>query len=190
MPEFAVFRGNCPGNVNKDAKYAVRSGRTGPVVALTYCTTDDERWYMTTEDHSELVAMVNAVKTAQGQAPNGSFYINEYKQVIVPVIGSDDYFLAGTYERPLRFGFEGRILSGEPIDWSGNPLSPGDEWVGPHPGIPYVLAAGGADIYYSFSPRPNVEKRVKLSKVIDPAVAGAVAAMVRPIRATVADASM
>ena len=53
--------------------------------------------------------MVNAVKTAQGQAPNGSFYINEYKQVIVPVVDSVDYFLAGTYDRPLRFEFEGRL---------------------------------------------------------------------------------
>ena len=54
--------------------------------------------------------MVNAVKTARGQAPNGSFYINEYKQVIVPVVGSTDYYLAGattgrcglsSRERPL-----------------------------------------------------------------------------------------
>jgi hypothetical protein len=166
-------------NVAKDAKYTIRSGKTGPVVALTYNTGDDERWYMTTEGHPELVAMVNAVKTAEGGAPNGSFYINEYKQVIVPVIGSSDYYLAGDYEKPLRFEFEGKILSGEPFDWNGTPLSPGAEWTGPHPGIPYVLAAGGSDIYYDFSPRPNVQKRMKLSKATDQLTAEAVAAIVR-----------
>lgn len=179
MPEFPVFRGNCPANVSKDAKYSVRSGKTGPVVALTYNTGDDERWYMTTEKHPELVSMVNAVKTAHGGAPNGSFYINEYKQVIVPVVESSDYYLAGVYDKPLRFEFEGKTLSGEPVAWDGTPLNPGGEWTGPHPGIPYVLAAGGNDIYYSFSPRPNVEKRVKLTKVIDPPTAVEVAAKIR-----------
>ena len=39
----------------------------------------------------------------------------------------------------------------------------GDTWTGPHAGIPYELAATGNDIYYRTFPRPNVEKRVKLS---------------------------
>ena len=36
---------DCPGNVAKDAKYTVRSGQTRPIVALTYNTKDDEKWY-------------------------------------------------------------------------------------------------------------------------------------------------
>jgi hypothetical protein len=179
MPEFPVFKGNCPNNVNKDAKYTVRSGPTGPIVSITYNTRDGEKWYASTELHPELVAMVNAVKSAHGGGLNGSFYINEYQQVIVPVVGNDEYYLAGTYSKRLRFEFEGKILSGEPIDWQGNPLSPGDAWVGPHPGVPYVLKAGGTDIEYRFSPRPNVEKVVKLSKVIDPAKALSMAAKIR-----------
>src|SRR5262245_61327406 len=103
MPQFPIFRGNCPRNVSKDAKYSVRSGKTGPVIALTYSTYDDERWYMTTEQHPELVTLVNRAKTAHGNKPNGSFYINEYKQVIVPVADSDTYYLTGIYDRPLRF---------------------------------------------------------------------------------------
>lgn len=182
MPEFPVYHGNCPRNVSKDAKYSVRSGKTGPVIALTFCTDDDERWYMTTEKHAELVAMVNAVKTAHGAPPNGSFYINEYKQVIVPVVDSETYYLAGNYERPLRFEFEGQTLSGEPVDLSGNPLSPGHEWLGPHPGIPYVLAAGGKDIYYSSRPRPNVEKRFMLGKAIGADAALEVASQIRAVK--------
>ena len=46
MPEFPGFSRKLPANVAKDAKYTVRSGRKGPVVALTYNTGDDERWYM------------------------------------------------------------------------------------------------------------------------------------------------
>lgn len=175
MPEYPRFAGNCPRSVSKDAKYSVKQNKIG----MIYETPDDEIWRATTEEHPELVALVNAVKVAHGNGPMGSFYINEYRQVIVPVIGSSHYYLAGVYDRPLRFEFEGKTLSGEPIGWDGSPLSPGDEWTGPHPGIPYVLAAGGSDIYYSFSPRPNVEKRVKLSKVIGPPAAAEVAAKIR-----------
>src|SRR5262249_17295287 len=108
--------------------------------------------------------------------------INEYKQVIVPVAGSGVYYLAGTYEKPLRFDFEGKTLSGEPVDLGGNPLNPGDEWIGPHPGIPYILAAGGADIYYEFSPRPNVEKKIRLSKCMEPGKAREVASRIRDVK--------
>lgn len=182
MSKFPKFIGNCPKNVAKDAKYRIKSGEKGPVVALTFRTTDDERWYMATEEHPELVKMVNQVKLDAGQAPNGSFYINEYKQVIVPAVGSSDYWLAGKYEQALRFEFEGKIISGEPVDLEGNPLSPGDTWVGPHPGIPYILAAGGNDIKFHMQIRPNVEKEVKLSKAIGPDAAKAVAGAIRAIR--------
>jgi hypothetical protein len=107
---------------------------------------------------------------------------DEYKQVIVPIAVSDAYFLAGRYDQPLRFEFEGKILSGEPVDLEGNPLSSGDKWTGPHPGIPYVLAAGGDDIRYTIQPRPNVEKDVKLSKAIGPDAARAVAARICSVK--------
>jgi hypothetical protein len=151
-------------------------------VALTYRTADDERWYMTTEAHPNLVAMVNAVKISRGQPPNGSFYINEYKQVIVPIVDADTYYLAGIYDQPLRFEFEGMILSGDPVDFNGHPLTPGDTWIGPHPGIPYVLCAGGNDIKYTLSPRPNVEKDIKLSKVIGPEAAREVTSLIRALK--------
>lgn len=161
MKTFSIFPGNCPHNVSKDAKYSVRGsdGRIG----LTYCTADDERWHMTTKAHPELADMVNDVKRTHGRAPNGPFYINEYKQVIVPVGDEALYYLAGTYDAALQFEFDGKTISGEPRDLDGKPLRPGDTWTGPHAGIPYVLAAAGNDIYYRTFPRPNVEKRIRLS---------------------------
>ena len=66
-------------------------------------------------------------------------------------------------------------LTSRPVDPDGNPLRPGDPWTGPRPGIPYVLAAGGRDIYFESpaltesdppSVREGVTRRVQLSKVI------------------------
>ncbi len=162
MKEFAPFSGNCPQNVNKDAKYAVRRVAGHTVIALRYVTTAKEEWLATTKDHPELADMVNEVKINMGVAPNGPFYINEYRQVIVPV-SDGTYYYAGQYEAQLQFDFEGIQLSGEAVDFAGNRLVPGDIWNGPHPGIPYVLKAGGGDVYYKAQLKPNVSKKMMLS---------------------------
>ncbi len=182
MNDFLAFPGNCPHNVAKDAKYTIRSGKTGSVVALTYRAKDGERWHATTEDHPDLVEMVNAVKRAKTDSQHGPFYINEYHQVIVPVGSEADYYLAGEYSESLRFEFEGKILSGEAVDLDGQRLNPGDPWDGPHPGIPYVLTAGGKDIYYRTSLRPNVTKDVKLSNAIGPHQAATIARRIRAMK--------
>lgn len=181
------FEGNCPRNVSKDAKYSVRRGSAGAgdgglVVALVYEAEDDERWHPSTDAHPELVKMVNAVKTSAGQPPNGAFYINEYRQVIVPVAGTSDYYLAGTYGRPLEFEFEGKHLGGDARDLDGNPIAPGDTWAGPRPGIPYKLRAGGNDIAYTTSPRPNVTREIRLSKEIGPDRAREAASVVSRVK--------
>ena len=163
--ELVRFKGNCPRSVAKDAKYAVRLDHGRYVVGLVYRAAENERWYPVTSEHALLAEMVNAVKTNATGTPGGAFYINEFNQVIVPTAGEEEqYYLAGEYVRPLSFEFEGHILSGRPPDG----LLPGDEWTGVHPGIPYVLAAGGKDIYYETQPRPRVIKRVQLSEVRSP----------------------
>jgi hypothetical protein len=177
---FPIYKGNRPANVRKAAKYQVRSRAGGFVVAIIYEADEGERWYPSTDKHPVLLNMVNAVKTTHGIGPGGNFYINEFHQVIVPVPGgSREYYLAGEYREPLRFEFEGKIISGEPIDLEERALAVGNKWVGPHAGIPYTLAAGGNDIYYTYSPRPNVEKTVKLSAIIGQEKAADVA---RPIQ--------
>jgi len=167
MAGFPLFTGNCPRTVSKDAKYGiVHDKRTRALgVGLTYRTSDDddEQWHMTTVEHPDLVAMVNAVKVQHGDGPNGPFYINEFKQVIVPVGKPVQYYYAGKYEAPLRFHYNGRTISGEPIDQSGKPMQPGDLWTGPHAGIRYVLTTAGNDIYYKAWPQPEVSRKVKLS---------------------------
>jgi hypothetical protein len=180
--QIRFFNGNCPKNVSRDAKYAIRTATDGLVVALTYVSAAGERWHATTDEHPDLVDMVNQVKTKMGDAPNGPFYVNEYGQVIVPAGPSATYYLAGDYDMPLRFDFEDKILSGEGMGDDGQPLEPGDLWTGPHPGIPYRLTAGGHDIYYKAFPRPNVETRPSLSTAIGAGPAADFASRIQAVK--------
>jgi hypothetical protein len=182
MADFPRFTGNCPKNVSRDAKYSVRTRRGDVVVGLLYRTDEGEEWHAATDEHEELVEMVNAVKTTKGDAPNGPFYVNEYGQVIVPVGPEAEYFLAGEYEGLLRFEFEGHVLSGEPIARDGGELRPGDLWEGPHPGIPYVLTADGRDIYYVSEPRAYVTKQVRLSSQVGAPDASVLARRIQQVK--------
>ena len=46
------FKGNCPKNVNKDAKYTVRSHNGQYVVGITYQSDNGERWFPFTQEHA------------------------------------------------------------------------------------------------------------------------------------------
>lgn len=173
--QFVRFIGNCPRNVTEDSKYSVRYEKGEYVVGLVYQSVDDESWRPTSSAHPELVERINRVKIHFTGALGGAFYINEYKQVLVPVGDDSEYYYCGEYSTPLTFEFEGRIISGEALDQDGNPLQPGTPWMGPHPGIRYVLAAGGKDVYYRYLVRPGVEHKVRLSKFINVERAKAVA---------------
>jgi hypothetical protein len=180
--EFIPFTGNCPANVSKDAKYSVRLQKGTSVIALVYRANEGEQWHAATESHAELAEMVNAVKVAQAGRPNGPFYINEYRQVIVPAGPDARYYLAGEYHQHVFFDFEGKVLSGDAKNLEGSRINPGDRWVGPHPGIPYVLTADGADVYYELSPRPNVTRKALLSAAVGKQEAVALAARVRGVK--------
>jgi len=179
------FQGNCPSAVLQTAKYHVRL-QPVPRVAIPYEVDDVERWMLSSKDHPALIQMVNAVRADLNEKPGGAFYINEYKQVLVPDRREKIYYIAGIYTEPLRFIFDNgtrRVtISGEAIDLDGNPVSQLDIWPGLRHGIPYVLAAGGNDIYYRYSPRPDVERTVRLSKYVGAAAAEAVAARIRQVK--------
>jgi hypothetical protein len=182
MAEHPVYPGNCPGNVAKDAKYAVRQQRGDVVIGLVYRAAEGERWLATTESHPALAAMVNEVKLAHGGQPLGPFYINEYRQVIVPAGPEPTYYFAGDYHQHVHFVFEDKVLSGDAKALSGARIQPGDVWVGPRPGIPYVLKASGDDVYYRMSPRPNVTRDVYLSRDVGREAARALAQRVRMVK--------
>jgi len=151
-----VYPGMNPSNVNKDAKYSIKTGDGDWVVHLLYRVSDRERALLTTDRHAALVEMVNAVKTEVNGQPGGAFYINEFKDVLVPA-GGECYF-AGIYETPLEFDFDGPIVGPKASD----DLDAGDPWLGPHVGISYTLMAGGNDIKY-FLTNGRIQREVRLS---------------------------
>jgi hypothetical protein len=177
-----VFEGNWPVSVSRDAKFSVRSEKGVHVIGILYETREGEKWYPTNSHHEDLVKMVNKIKTEISATPGGAFYLNEYRQVIVPAGDPLTYFYAGDYEKDLIFDFEGKKLCGLPADLEGNPLKPGDTWVGPHAGIPYTLKAGARDIYYTKQVRPNVTKDELLSKHVGPVEARKTASKVASIK--------
>lgn len=152
------YPGLIPVNVNKDAKYSIATRSEPHVVKLIFQVNSGERALLTTDQHQELVDMVDKVKIEHSGTPGGAFYINEFFDVVVPTQGGTAYF-AGCYERLLEFDFDGMIVSPRaPIG-----LSPGDVWPGPHVGAPYTLAGDGYDIRYELRVSPSRTQRARLT---------------------------
>lgn len=135
------YTGLSPMRVARDAKYSVT---VGGEIRLVYRSSDRERYLLTTKAHPTLAHMVNYAKLNLIGAEGGAFYINEYRDVLVPDGEGGPCIWAGNYEGTLEFSYEELRLS--PVADPG--LAPGDEWKGPHVGIPYILEPGGSDIRY------------------------------------------
>lgn len=178
MPLLTLYRGIWPQNVSRLAKFGVRFHHDAWQVCVLYEAGSGLRYLALDEERGDLARRVNEIKTEFGHAPGGAFYVNEYRHVIVPVDsgdGSSHYYFSGYLDGELTFTFEGVPLSTRPVRPDGSPLAPGDSWVGPRPGIPYVLAAGGDDVHYRTpaltathppTVRPLMTQHVKLSKVL------------------------
>jgi hypothetical protein len=177
MKELNLYRGLWPQNVGKTAKYAVRIVDRKWKVTVTYDLGEGLMFLAVESGGSDVAERVNEIKRAIEGQEGGVFYINEYQHLLVPVArnGSSQYYIGGRVDVEFAFEFEGKKLTSRPVDLDGTPLKAGDAWVGPRPGIPYVLAAGGQDIYYE-SPaltdanppeiRPGVTRKVLLSKIL------------------------
>jgi hypothetical protein len=162
-----VFDGNCATTVVRQGKYRLVHHGDSLAVEVVIETPDGMRLYPASRGHPDLAAMVNGVKTKLGAAEGGQFYINEYRQVIVPAGNPVNYFFAGEYPADLILKLDDQEFSGRPHDDHGNLLKPGDPWSGrPRPGIKYTLKAGGADVEYAREISPGREKIVRLSKIV------------------------
>ncbi len=181
MKELTLYRGVWPQNVSKLAKYAVRFIDGDWKVTVLYEAGEGLRYLAVEGGDANLPARVNEVKTAKGEGQGGAFYVNEYRHIIIPVKGdapsgaASHYYSADRLKGDFRFEFEGQPLTTKPVGEKGKQLKAGDRWVGPRPGIPYVLAAGGGDIYYETPAltdddppaiRPSMTRQVKLSRIL------------------------
>ena len=151
------YNGNTAKAIGKDARYTVKLNNT---IQLTYSVNSAERALLTTDGHTELVALVNEAKQHGGATQfGGAFFINEYRHVLVPTQSLDVLF-AGIYTRDLEFVFDNSLIS--PVARSG--IRPGDVWPGPHVGMKYVLTAGALDIRYDLTTENATTRPVKLSQ--------------------------
>lgn len=163
------YPGLVPSNVSKDAKYSVRSREGEWHVSLVYRLNNREQELLTTADHPELVEMVNDVKVEANGVAGGTFYINEFGDVVVPA--ADGHYWGGHYERVLEFSFDGGVISPQ----APRGLQPGDPWPGPHVGIRYVLTADRKDIRYELKPTRTRTIKVHLSDEVGPDAAARLA---------------
>lgn len=181
MHEPQLYRGLWPQNVSRLAKYGVRQQAGGWKVTVLWEADDGLRYLAVEGGGHDLADRINALKATRGEKPGGAFYLNEFGHVLVPAAAPTSlglgsvYYCAGRFNDEFRFQFEGKPLSTRPVDSQGGPLQPGARWIGPRPGIPYVLAAGGGDIYFETpalteadppAVRPNMTRRIVLSKVL------------------------
>lgn len=97
----------------------------------------------------DLIEAVNKAKLYKSSIPGGSFIINEFGQVIVPLISGqyEDRLLVGEVDGVLLF--ENPLLSGEKIDLSDDSgLQVGDLWEKPYIGLQYNLSQTNRIYYY------------------------------------------
>lgn len=176
-----LYRGLWPQNVSKLAKYAIRFVEGMWKITVLYEAGEGLLYLAVEGTEDSLVQEINAIKQTLNNLPGGAFYVNEYRHVLVPVQGhtssgsGSHYYYAGRLYTDLEFGFEGNPLITKPIHSDGTPMRPGEKWIGPRPGIPYVLSAGAGDIYFETPaltdddpPRllPMTTRRVQLSKIL------------------------
>jgi len=172
------YPGRSPSNVSRDAKYSVVHSATGAMeIRLVYRISNRERQLLSTDHHPDLVEMVNSVKGQLHGVPGGAFYVNEYRDVLVPDTTAGRCLYAGNYRRDLEFDYNGSVISPRPPEG----LQPKDPWPGPHVGIKYVLVAGGNDIKYELkSGRTRLEHR--LSDYVGADYAGELARRISEIK--------
>jgi hypothetical protein len=172
-----MYRGLWPQVIGKLAKYSVRFVDGAWKISVMY-EVGEGLLALAVEGAGNAAAdQINAAKQRLQGQPGGTFYVNEYRHIIVPINakGGVVYHYVGRLESDFKFVYNGQQLSTKPITPDGKPLQPGQAWLGPRPGIPYVLAAGGRDIYYETPAltnddppqlMPMTTRKVQLSKVL------------------------
>ena len=175
-----IYPGVWPSNASKEAKYSViRMDNGKMVVRLIYRISNNEKALLTTRNHDELISMVNLVKEEISGFAGGSFYINEYRHVLVPSATDSNCYFAGVYEETLDFDFEGTSINSiAPAN-----LNPGERWDGPRVGIKYKLNAGASDISYMKVANSRMAE-YRLSEYIGKQRAGELAKSIGAIKGT------
>lgn len=92
---------------------------------------------ITTSDVKQMAKAVNKIKRDKTGYSGGSFVINEFGQVISPIMKSSDRYLVGECKGPLYF--ENSFGNGERMCLDDSGLTCGEEWKKPYMGMAYNL---------------------------------------------------
>lgn len=154
------WTGASPAQVRKDGKYRIVSGPDGYEIQVIYRINSRERALLATSDHEDLVDLVNDAKVRLTGQRGGAFYINEYRDVLVPSPDGDgtSYWI-GTFDGLLSFELDPATVI-TPKAPAG--LQPGDLWPGPRVGIAYTLMATRTDLRYEVK-SGRIIREVRLS---------------------------
>jgi hypothetical protein len=174
--KYKLYRGVWPQSTSRLAKYGVRFLDGQWRITVLYDIGSGERFLAVEGGDHGLADKINELKRALTGQGGGAFYVNEYKHVIVPVasVGTSHYYYCDTLKDEFHFEYEGQRITSRPVGQNSVLLKPGERWIGPRPGVPYILAAGGSDIYYKTPSltdteppvvKQGVERKVQLSKV-------------------------
>ena len=173
MRKPALYWGNWSKTPGKIAKYSVRKNeQTDWAVFIDHIQSEKRDPIEVDTRGADIVERVNKIKRSINGKDGGSFYISEYKRLIIP--GKDTFYYPGDeVECNFEFNFDGNRLTNQPINSDGKSLKSGDIWYGPRPGMRYYLASGGNDIYYKgpvltdTTPQRIVQDKFYLSEKID-----------------------
>ena len=135
------YTGLSPQRVSKDAKYTVTAAGS---IRLEYQESRRVRIMLTTEEHEKLARRSMSSSVTSPGAKGGAFYINEFYDVLVPDGEGGACFWAGTYDGLLEFRDGDLRVSPVPDD----DIAPGDNWRGPHVGVPLRAHAAPRDVRY------------------------------------------
>lgn len=139
-----LWEGFRPTVVAKERKYAIRfHPRRGWKISVVVPKWKAIYTIFSEEDHHDLVSAVNAVSEEFSRAPGGAFYVNEYKQVLKPIIeapgapGEREARYVGEFPS-LKFIFK---LENQLMDNSdASALKTGDDWPYHKVGIRYTIS--------------------------------------------------
>lgn len=148
MPSGRVIPKRLPACPGRNSRFTIRHNPDRENGWWVYYESPDGTLLPSDDDHSDLVALVNSLKEAEGNAPGGGFSINEHFQVIARTTATPNYGGQSIHV----VGLSGGVIAiyNQTIIFQDGLLLPtitpleGEEWTGPLCGMTYSFAAPGS----------------------------------------------
>jgi hypothetical protein len=145
MPDSRVIPKRLPVFPGKDSRFTIRHNENGEW--WVFYEAPGETLMAADSGHQELVSLVNGLKEAEGNAPGGSFSINEHFQVVARMSAPQGYKQSTIHVVDISSGAVETYS--DTITFQGGALDPtaepteGTLWSGPRCGATYRFTAPG-----------------------------------------------